>query len=147
MAAWWYLDGCLMVDLHPMGSLWHDGNWSGINLRSGGVVVVGGGGEKCSRYPSSCPHLFFAPNMQICTSFDEVFFWCCGLIDAHTGKQHCWRCSSKELEEFTTKFSALKLCEIIQAFCKSLEDEGPSPKKKFAFVSFPPWAFCLFCVC
>jgi hypothetical protein len=30
---------------------------------------------------------------------------------------------------------------------KSLEDKGPSPKKKFAFLSFPPWAFCLFFVC
>jgi hypothetical protein len=48
-----------------------------------------------------------------------LLWWCWflgGLIDAHTGEQHCWRCSSKELEEFSTKFSALKLCETIQAF-------------------------------
>ncbi len=70
------------------------------------------------------------------------------LMHTHTGEQHCWRCSSKELEEFTTKFSASKIMQNNTSFLVSLlKTKDKVAKQKIAFLSFPPWAFCLFCVC
>lgn len=67
------------------------------------------------------------------------------LMHTHTGEQHCWRCSSKELEEFTTKFSALKFMQNNTSFLVSLlKTKDKVPKKKLHFSLSPLGPFVLF---
>jgi len=77
-----------------------------------------------------------------------------GLIDAHTHTQASSTVEgvqAKNWKSLLPSFQHQKLCKIMQnntSFLVSLlKTKDKVAKQKIAFLSFPPWAFCLFCVC